>query len=248
MTLLATELHSAETETIIVFAADRRITREANRDQDQVKIFPIRNINAGLGFFGLAEVPTSVGYQRMEDWIQDFLYTVEKHESVESVAKRLTVALNIVIPMKLRTERSGFHLAGFNDGGQPEFWYVRNVDDAGMPTLGQYEAREDFQRRDVLKLAPGHFQIYRNGDIRAHVTAWESLDIAFSSLLERPGFRPIRTVSDYLDWVRFKMEIIAAFYKRYALVPIIGKPIDVFAFSQSNFAQVLTTPTSSIES
>ena len=195
MTLLATELHSAETETIIVFAADRRITREANRDQDQVKIFPIRNINAGLGFFGLAEVPTSVGYQRMEDWIQDFLYTVEKHESVESVAKRLTVALNIVIPMKLRTERSGFHLAGFNDGGQPEFWYVRNVDDAGMPTLGQYEAREDFQRRDVLKLAPGHFQIYRNGNY----SGWRwalSTDELWNE--RRPVQRQVQDVEDVL--------------------------------------------------
>lgn len=236
MTLLTTELHLEQSETIIVFAADRRIIRETSQDRDQVKVFPIRSINAGLGFFGLAEVPTSTGIQRMEDWIQDFLYTVESSETIGAFAKRLAVALNSAIPTEWRQERSGFHLAGFNVTGLPEFWYVRNVDDAGRPTLGQYRAREDFQRRDASKLTAGQFQVYRNGDIRAHVTAWEPLDEAFIRLREQPDFRPIRTISDYLDWVRFKMETIAAFYKRYAKVAIIGEPIDAFAFSQSHFA------------
>ena len=39
----------------------------------------------------------------------------------------------------------------------------------GSPTLGEYQAREEFQRRDKINLPPGGVMIYRNGDIRAHI-------------------------------------------------------------------------------
>ena len=239
MTLLTTELHPGNNGGVIVFAADRRITRGTTPSADQKKIFRIQGMSVGIGYFGLAEVPTSVGNQPMADWVQDFLYTVQHSETIGAIAGRLAHSLNSAVPLDWKqTERSGFHLAGFSSSGRAEFWFVRNVDDNGNPTLGQYEAREDFQRRDAPNLAPGQAQIYRNGDIRAHVAAWERLDEAFGSLLAAPDFRSIQTTGDYLGWVQFKMKTIAAFYERYCTESIIGEPIDAFAFSASQFEGV----------
>ena len=175
----------------------------------------------------------------MSDWIQDFLNSVGPQERLAAVANRLANELNGIVPIAWHAnERSGFHLAGFNEAGHPEFWFVRNVDDNGEPTLGRYEPREDFQRRDLAQLPPGSFQVYRNGDIRAHVTAWEKIDEAFGSLLGTPDFKEIATLLDYRDWVLFKMTSIADFYEQYCVPSIIGKPIDAFAFSRHEFVDV----------
>jgi hypothetical protein len=238
MTLLATEFHPRPDGTLIVFAADRRITMGNDPVRDQKKIFPVPIISAGIGFFGLAEVPAQAGNQTMADWLQDFLYTVQPGEALEALANRLVVALNCAVPAEWLNERSGFHLAGFGANGQPEFWFVRNVDDDGEPTLNRYEAREEFQRRDAPNLSHGGIQIYRNGDIRPHVAAWERLDEAFGALLEQPDFKPITTAAEYLGWVRFKMETISTFYRQYCSVSIIGEPIDAFAFTASESVDV----------
>ena len=59
MTLLATEiLKHDKPDAVIVFQADRRITRGRVRDSEQPKIFQIPRLSAGIGYFGLAEVPT----------------------------------------------------------------------------------------------------------------------------------------------------------------------------------------------
>jgi hypothetical protein len=129
-------------------------------------------------------------------------------------------------------------LAGFSPADRPEFWFVRNVDDDGEPTLGRYEPREDFQRRDRSRVSPSAVQIYRNGDIRAHVTAWEKIDEAYGSLLGTPDFMPVATPLDYRNWVLFKMSSIADFYERYCVRSIIGRPIDAFAFSPTEFFSV----------
>jgi hypothetical protein len=200
MTLLTTELHRGADGGFIVFAADRRITLGTKPSSvDQVKIFPVRPLAAGIGFFGLAELRTPSGYQPMSEWIQDFLYTVQPSESLGALAHRLASELNCVVPAKLRgQEGSGFHLAGFDTSASAEFWFVRNVDDHGAPTLGAYEAREDFQSQHRPKLRSGEIQIYRNGDIRAHVAAWEKIDQAFRGLLGTPDFRSIHTTRAYL--------------------------------------------------
>ena len=235
MTLLTTELHPVPGRAVIVFAADRRVTRGTSRSSDQKKVMWVPSIRVGIGFFGLAEVPTSAGRQPMTDWLQDFLYTVRPDETVAVFAHRLAGALNAAVPVDWRNEASGFHVAGFGAEGSPEFWFVRNVDDSRQPSLGRYEAREDFHRRDRHTLPVGAHQIYRNGDIRAHITAWERLDKAFGTLLTQPDFRPIVTTRDYVDWVQFKLEMVADFYERYCSESIIGRPIDSFAFSPSEY-------------
>jgi hypothetical protein len=236
MTLLTTELHLRDDEAIMVFAADRRISRGDIPISDQQKIFRVPHLAAGIGFFGLAEIPDSLGMRTMSDWIQDFLYTIRPQDQLSTIAACLADGLNRVVPVDWQsTEASGFHLAGFSPVGRPEFWFVRNVDDAGEPTLGRYEPREDFQRRDRSHLPAGAVQIYRNGDIRAHVTAWEKIDEAYGSLLRTPDFMPIATPLDYRNWVLFKMSSIADFYERYCARSIIGRPIDAFAFSPTEF-------------
>jgi hypothetical protein len=108
------------------------------------------------------------------------------------------------------------------------------VDDSGLPTLGEYQVREEFQRRDAPRLSKGAFMIYRNGDIRAHEAAWRTIDDSFGKLLERPDFRKLRSPEDYKEWVRFKMNLIAYFYKQYHPKSVIARPIDAFVIKRKN--------------
>ena len=70
-----------------------------------------------------------------------------------------------------------------------------------------------------------------NGDIRAHVAAWEALDMAFGGMTQLPEFRHLTRPDDYAKWVQFKLGVIAAFYKRYCTTSIIGGPVDAFAIT-----------------
>ncbi len=227
MTLLATEIHNHDdpASALIVFAADRRISLGRRYFDNRKKIFTLPWLNAGIGYFGLAVV----GKQSMQEWLQAFLAGATDCQTMAELAGRLADSLNRVIPpARQRVDRSGFHIAGYNRAGQPEFWYVRNVDDNGELTLGRYEVREDFQRRDAGTLRPNQAGTYRNGDLRAHEAAWRNIDDSFGLLLNTPGFRQRRTATDYVDWVKFKMELICYFYKIYYQGSIIARPVDAF--------------------
>jgi hypothetical protein len=71
--------------------------------------------------------------------------------------------------------------------------------------------------------------VYRNGDIRAHVLAWQPIDQAFIGLLQQPDFNSPVTRADYVRWVKFKMGVIADVYQRFCRVSIIGRPVDAFS-------------------
>lgn len=128
-------------------------------------------------------------------------------------------------------------MAGHNAAGLPEVWYVRNVLDDAVTLTGTYEAREEFLRSGAATIGydglnpasarTGHGVFYRSGDIRAHVTAWEALDHGFGRLRADPSFTTPRTAADYREWTRFRMEVIAYFYKRFARRAIVARPIDV---------------------
>lgn len=225
-----TEIHRHDhPDAVIVFAADRRISRGTVRDSEQPKVFSIPRLHAGIGYFGLAEVPSRTGSEPMAIWLQDFV-AGSTANTLAGLAQDLVGALNAVVPAGCRQSLvSGFHLCGFVAPARPEFWYVRNCDDtAAQNPTGTYAAREDFQSRDAPCLAPGHGMIYRNGDIRAHVLAWEKIDEAFGALFSAPDFRVPSTPDEYAGWVEFKMGVIAQFYERFCRVSIIGRPIDAF--------------------
>jgi hypothetical protein len=236
MTLLFTEIHRHDDpkNASIVFAADRRISnaKTGSYIATHKKIFELPWLKAAIGYFGLAEVPLLGKNRPMRDWLQVFIRQNSSSSSLADFSQKLTSDLNKVVPMQWhRKSPSGFHMAGFTELGKPEFWFVRNVDDAANSTLGQYETREEFQRRDVLRLKNNETQIYRNGDIRAHLAVWEKIDESFGLLLNLNGFSKVRNSKDYKEWVRFKMETIAYFYKKYQRQPIIARPIDVIVIS-----------------
>ena len=230
MALLVTEIppFSIPNEpSFIVFAADRRISRGDKFDDTREKIFQVPVLKAGIGYFGLAEIPEASRRRPMSEWLMNFIKTIQSSETISNFALRLSDTLNVLIPDTWRkTMISGFHIAGFNSADQPEFWYVRNVDDDRQTLFGEYRAREDFRRRDAVNLQPGMYQIYRNGDIRAHVIAWENIDHSLGGLLNAPDFKRLITPQAYVEWLRFKMEITAMFYEKFCERSIIGGPVD----------------------
>jgi hypothetical protein len=231
VTLLTTEIrhHRDPTLATIIFAADRRLTRsDGSYGESRKKVLKIERLNAGIGYFGVAQVPKGRGQQYMDDWLRVFIRT-DNSQTLRAFAEKLAAALNQVVPQSVRSAHvSGFHLAGFNDLGEPEFWFVRNVQDDRETVTGTYAAREDFQREHAPQVT-GTGWAYRNGDIRAHVAVWERLDEGFGELMALPDFQPPTTTDGRAGWVKFKMGVIAAFYKKYCKTSIIGGPIDAFA-------------------
>lgn len=242
MTLLLTEIYCLDSlsHSCIVFASDRRISRNGGYAGTRKKIFQVPYLHAGVGFFGLAEVPTKRKSLPMSDWVLRFIRRNSNLTNLDTFTNALANSLNSDIPANWKQRYiSGFHIAGYNPSGIPEFWYVRNVEDDCITVTGLYEAREDFLRRDAITLGydgqnpqsaqTGRVQTYRNGDIRAHVTAWERIDEAFGTFFREPEFKKLGAISEYEEWVKFKMEVIAYFYKRYCRVSLVAKPIDTFS-------------------
>jgi hypothetical protein len=239
VTLLTTEIHPINglDDTLIVFAADRRISKiTGGYLTTRKKIFRIDYLTGGIGYFGLAEVPNLP----MSDWLARFIRANANVRTLREFGETLARELNRIVPRKWRQQQpSGFHLAGHNVDGLPEFWYVRNLDDDRTTLFGEFRVREDFLARDApvlgfdgqnpLSVSNDRVQIYRNGDIRAHVAVWESLDGSFGQLLRLEDFRRLARPDDYEGWVKFKMELVAYFYKHYAKQAVIGRPIDVFS-------------------
>jgi hypothetical protein len=231
VTLLATEIHRhSQADAVIVFVADRRISRGNVRDSEQPKVFRVDRLRAGIGYFGLAEVPAAGGTEPMGAWLDRFLRS-SVAPTLGGLASELASALNGAVPAPWRgSEVSGFHLCGFAAKARPEFWYIRNCDDSpAQNPVGLYSVREDFQARDAADLSPGDVCIYRNGDIRPHVCAWEAIDKAFGGLLAAPDFGVPNTPADYERWVEYKMDLIARLYEGFCKVSVIGRPVDVFS-------------------
>jgi hypothetical protein len=242
VTLLYTEITPAldGVGRCIFFAADRRISQIiAGRPRHYRKLVEIPYLNAALGFFGLAEFQAGSSCRKLADHLRDFVHRENGTGDLGTFARSLASALNVFVPADLcRQHRSGIHVAGINSRGLPEFWFVRNVDDAGEPTLGRYQAREEFLARDAGQFGfdgrdpetlPSVSIFYRNGDIVPHVRPWQLIDDAFGALLGTPGFHRIRTPQDHAEWIRFKMEILRHFHRRFQRTLLVGGKIDVLA-------------------
>lgn len=234
MTLLLTEIIEppVHAQSLIVFAADRRISRAGVEAATRPKVFRVPKLRAGIGYFGLAELPG----KKMDAWLTEFIEANQAVPTLAELATTLAAALNNEVPAAWRqSDISGFHLAGFTAADKVEFWFVRNVRDDRVTTTGIYEAREDYQREHRPKLKPGEFWIYRNGDLRAHVAAWEKFDEGLGTLFEFPDFRPITTPEQYLAWTRFKFEALCTFYEDFCSRSIIGLPVDAFVVTPTGF-------------
>lgn len=230
MTLLTTEI--LPNHPAIVFAADRRLSVGGRRHAERPKILRVPGKRAGIGYFGLAQLPLPGRRRYVDVWLADFLQAQSGLATMQDLARALARELNRVVPRATRSAYiSGFHLAGLNNADQPEFWFVRNMN--RMRVVGRYSAREDFQRRDRARLPHGAVQIYRNGDIRAHAAVWGHIDRSFGALLSAPDFNPGAGPVAHMRWVQFKIETIAHFYRRFCRTSIIGMPVDAFVVTRA---------------
>ena len=250
MTLITNEIHilSGLDRSALVFAADRRLTKlDGSYAATRRKLFKIPYLRAGISYFGLAVVPRGK-QQYMSDWLRVFI----THHSGLSSLRDFTFELrdqlhNVIPPDVLGRNPSGFHICGYNSHGLPEFWYLSNI--GGMsgfaytgvqPRYG--DPTEDFLARDAKKLGwdgtnPASVEnkawVYRNGDVRAHVAAFELLDKVLIEMLSFPDFKKLQRGDDLASWVRFKLKFVAQFYKEYGKKQIIGTPIDAFALTNN---------------
>jgi hypothetical protein len=171
MTLLITEIHPAGLlqDPVIVFAADRRISSGNRYHATRKKLFAVPSQRAGIGFFGLAEFSSRGKTIDISEWLKRFIATNSRDPwTLNDFADELADQLNRLVPVPIRERQiSGFHLAGLNKDGMPEFWLIRNIEDDRTTISGTYSAREEFMRRDAVDLPTGGFSTYRNGDIRA---------------------------------------------------------------------------------
>jgi len=252
MTLIANEIHMYDgfEKTRLVFAADRQLsTLDGSFGTLRRKLLPIPYLNGAVSYFGLAEVfPTANRRQYLTDWLTNFIRGNAISTSLEDFAIRLRSSLHQVIPQNiLKTHHSGLHIAGYNQAGIPEFWYLSNI--GGMDQFrytnlhAQYgQPTPDFLHRDAVTLGwdgrnkhsiRNAIWTYRNGDIRAHVSAWEKLDQVLADMLRHSDFNQIRTNDDLKRWTLFKFRFIAGLYKNFAQRSIIGTPIDVICLSHN---------------
>ncbi len=235
--------------TVLVFAADRRLTNlDGSYGSTQQKLFQIPYLEGGISYFGLATVFPGGKAQHMADWLRNF---INKHSGISSLrdcAFQLRDELHKVIPPDiLGKHASGFHICGYNSQGIPEFWFLRNI--GGMTEFAYTDTRPrygeptaDFLERDAKTLGwdgssltsvENKTWFYRNGDFRAHSVAFERLDRVLADMLSFPDFKRLEKPDDLADWVRFKLEFVARFYKKYAKKQIIGTPIDAFCLTKT---------------
>lgn len=237
MTLLYTEIfpNFPDGHRYIFFASDRKISLLGGQLHSmQKKIFEIPYLPAAIGMFGLAEFSIGARTYRMGDKLRSMICSNNKVNDLGELAGNIASSLNSFVPPAYRNKyRSGFHMAGFNTNGLPEFWYIRNVGDDGTTIFKNYEAREDYlsghaRQNGFNGIDPGTLpgRLYRNGDIVSHVAAWEQIDNTLGALTTTLNFKRINTPEKYSEWIKFKMEVLAHFHKRFADKVWIGGPID----------------------
>jgi hypothetical protein len=248
MTLIANEIHMLDgfKRTLLVFAADRRLTYpDGSYAGTRQKLFRIPYLDGGVSYFGLAEVYPKNKKQYLSDWLPDFVNRHAATKSLRDFAFELRDELHSVIPAHiLGKTASGFHICGYNSDGLPDFWFLRNIggiEDFRYTNLQRryMEPTPDFLGRDAKAMGwdgknpasiGNQSYVYRNGDVRAHVFAFQQLDKVLADMLSFPDFKRPKKPE---DGVRFKFEFVAYLYKSFAKRAIIGRPIDAFCLTRT---------------
>jgi hypothetical protein len=252
VTLILNEIHvqNGLNETLLVAAADRRVSNpDGSYNSLQRKLFTVPYHNATISYFGIAEVFPSGKREYLSEWLPKYITRQAASSDLKSFAETLRTELHNVLPQGvLQQSPSGFHLCGYNKSGLPEFWSLTNV--GGLQGYSHVNFKpqygspsEDFLRRDAVEQlgwdrenpasAENKIMIYRNGDFRAHVAVWETLDDAMSKLFQFSDFERPKTPSDYGRYVKFKFEFISYIYKNWTKKNIIARPIDVIVSNSS---------------
>ena len=241
MTLLINEirLYGNLKRSSVLFAADRRITKEGKFHSNRKKIFKIPYLNAGVGYFGLACLNPN---DYFSSWLPNIIRNNTNIVTLEEFAFRLRDNLNSNVNKTLLIDNhSGFHVCGYNKDNHPELWFIRNIESMeGNTYIGfndEYQVSEDFIRRDAKEagfvnktseLPVALYQYYVNGDVRPFHAIWKELDGFISKMFSQKDFKAPRSYDDLIKISKWKMQIIASFYKHFADKQLIGTPIDSF--------------------
>lgn len=214
MTLLVNEIHIRGhlQRSLIILAADRRITVQGKFHSNRKKLFEIPYLKAGVGYFGLAQVDQT---EFFSSWLPNFIRRTCDAGKLEEFANRLCEELNLSVRKDLLAKSpSGFHICGFNADNYPELWFVRNILHMeghlykGFET--KYRVSEDFLARDARKtgfngvdpeVSHSFNQYYVNGDVRAFHSIWMRLDEFLVEMLSQADFKRPRQAST--AWRKF---------------------------------------------
>jgi hypothetical protein len=251
MTLVLNEIHLVQglARTVLVAAADRRVTRDGKYDSTRRKLFEIPYLKGAISYYGLAEVYPNEKPEYLSSWLPHFIRSHHSITTLEGFVFSLREELHRVIPPRILEKcASGFHVCGYLPDGLPDFWHLTNVGSLNGFYYSDYQRRyklpsSDFLGRDAGKdhgwdgenpdsARNNAVQIYRNGDFRAHAIASEHLDSMLSHFFQFPDFSRPRNVSDYEKYVKFKLEVLAYIYQKWTKTKVIGKPIDVIVLAR----------------
>ena len=251
MTLVLNEIHVVKglSNSVVIAAADRRITKQdGSYDSTRRKLFDVPSLNATVSYFGLATVYPKGRLEYLSSWLPNFIRNNADAASMEDFAGRLRDALHKVVPRPtLRGAPSGFHISGFASDGSPDFWFLTNV--GGISGFSYTKLRDrygkprsDFLGRDAsAKLGwdgtnPTSIKsgacLYRNGDFRAHALGAEHIDRMLAGFFTFPDFARPGTAIEYGRLVKFRLEVLAYVYQKWARKKIIARPIDVIVRSE----------------
>lgn len=154
MTLLVNEIHVPNDlrQSLILFVSDRRITLPGKSPPKFMrKILEVKHLNAGIGYYGLAEIQPNV---YLSSWLPNFVNHSAETGSLRQLANNLCAELNRQVNKSwLRKLPSGFHLCGYNTDGLPELWHICNHGMEGndyKDFASEYGVSEDFLRRDAV--------------------------------------------------------------------------------------------------
>lgn len=164
MTLILNEIHLLDglNKTMLVAAADQRISKpDGSYEATRKKLFTIPHLSATISYFGLASVYPGGKIKYLSDWLPKFINTQSRTLNLETLAQNLRDALHRVIPQStLQGQPSGFHIAGYNSQGFPEFWHLSNIGDMRGFQYVDFKPRygppsPDFLGRDARELWGG---------------------------------------------------------------------------------------------
>ena len=259
MTLIANEIYLMDgfKDTFIVSYADRQLTyrNEKNPKKKYIKgkkLFRIEHLNATVSFWGATQVKKNNKFELLSSWLPNYIKKTNQHRTLLEFASSLRNELNKVICKEyLKTEPSGFHFAGINKEGIPEFMHFSNC--SYNPATGFYENQfdyykepyQDFLNRDALQYgwdgnsidsvnASGIVVYYRNGDIIVHSIAWNNLDNIFSNLIQQSNFSSLRnlTVKKLEKLIKHKLNFIGSIYSNWADAKFVAGPWDIILLKQ----------------
>jgi hypothetical protein len=244
MTLVLNEIYGLgpSSPPFIVAAADRRISNpDGSYNSTRRKLFDVPRLFGAVSYFGVAAFQRGSRLVFLNDWLPQFISGTQAADLGE-FARELRAELSAMIPRTvLRHQVSGFHICGYDPAGRPDFWFLSNIVAMQGPQYAQLQDRysepaSQFLGRDASAVGfdpstgraeLGRVQIYRNGDVRVHVLASEGIDRMLEVLSQFPDFRRPTNPTQYGDYVRFKIEMIAYVYKVWAKRRVIARPIDV---------------------